>query len=125
MGEAKIYILHLFKAILARHKLKKMSALKKLLPLADRVLVQKFAAETKTKGGILLPDSSKTKIHNAKVVAVGPGLRTESGALIPCSVSPGDVVLLPEYGGTKVSIEEDVEMLLFKDADILGKWEES
>ena len=56
---------------------------------------------------------------------MGPGLRTESGSLIPCSVSPGDVVLLPEYGGTKVAIEEDVEMLLFKDADILGKWEES
>jgi len=102
-----------------------MSALKKLIPLADRVLVQKFAAETKTKGGILLPDSSKTKILNAKVIAVGPGLRTQSGTLVPCSVSPGDEVLLPEYGGTKVEAGEDVEMMLFKDSDILGKWEES
>ena len=59
------------------------------------------------------------------MVAVGPGLRTESGALIPCSVSPGDVVLLPEFGGTKIEMEEDVEMLLFRNSDLLGKWEES
>merc|ERR1739838_552249 len=102
----------------------KMSALKKLIPLADRVLVQKFVAETKTKGGILLPETSKSKILNAKVLAVGPGFRSHTGSLIPCSVAPGDVVLLPEFGGTKVEAEEDVEMMLFRESDILGKWEE-
>ena len=58
------------------------------------------------------------------MVAVGPGSKTISGSLIPCSVSPGDVVLLPEYGGTKVEAGEEVEMLLFKDSDLLGRWEE-
>ena len=56
------------------------------------------------------------------MVAVGPGFRSHTGALIPCSVSPGDVVLLPEFGGTKVEAAEDVEMMLFKDSDLLGKW---
>lgn len=101
-----------------------MSALKKLIPLADRVLVQRFVAETKTKGGILLPETSKSKILKAQVVAVGPGFRSYTGALIPCSVSLGDTVLLPEHGGTKVEAEEGVEMMLFRDSDILGKWVE-
>ena len=66
------------------------------------------------------------KILNATVVAVGPGFRTSVGNLIPCSCAPGDVVLLPEFGGTKVQTEdENVEMMLFRDSDILAKWQES
>lgn len=68
--------------------------------------------------------SFTSQILKAQVVAVGPGFRSYTGALIPCSVSLGDTVLLPEHGGTKVEAEEGVEMMLFRDSDILGKWVE-
>jgi len=98
------------------------AALKRLVPLADRVLVQRVAAEVKTKGGIILPESNK-KMNNATVVAVGPGTVSETGEVVPCGIKPGDQVLLPEFGGTKVEIDSGVDMYLFREADLLGKWE--
>jgi len=97
-------------------------ALKKFIPLFDRVLVQRLAAETKTKGGVLLPEKAQGKVLEATVVAVGPGTATESGSVIAPSVKVGDQVLLPEYGGTKININDE-EMFLFRDSDILGKFE--
>jgi len=97
-------------------------AMKKLIPLFDRVLVQRALAETKTKGGVLIPEKAQGKVLEATVVAVGPGSRTDSGSLVPVSVGVGDKVLLPEYGGTKLNIN-DQEMFLFRDTDILGKIE--
>lgn len=96
-------------------------ALKRFVPLFDRVLVQRFAAETKTKGGVLLPEKAVGKVLEATVVAVGPGSRSEKGDLIPPSVNAGDKVLLPEFGGTKVTLE-DTDYFLFRDGDILGKF---
>jgi len=98
------------------------AALKRLVPLADRVLVQRVVAETKTKGGILLPETTK-KMNNATVVAVGPGAISETGDVVPCGIKPGDQVLLPEFGGTKVEVDTGVDMYLFREADLLGKWE--
>ncbi len=92
------------------------------MPLFDRVLVERFAKETTTKGGIVLPDQSGGKMLNATVIAVGPGLRNPKGAVVECSVKPGDKVLLPEYGGNKIEIDKK-EYYLFRDSDILGKWE--
>jgi len=83
--------------------------------------VQRFAKEAATKGGILLPEKAGNKVLNATVVAVGPGARTSTGEVVPCSVKSGDVVLLPEYGGNKIEIDK-VEYFLFRDSDILGKW---
>lgn len=97
-------------------------ALKRFLPLFDRVLVERLAAETKSKGGVLLPEKSLGKVLHATVVSVGPGARTEKGDVIPPSVKPGDQVLLPEYGGTKVLLD-DKEYHLFRDTDFLGKFE--
>jgi chaperonin GroES len=75
-----------------------------------------------TASGIFLP-SDKTKDPNeGEVVAVGPGERDVSGNLHVCTVKPGDKVLLPEYGGTKVKIDED-EFFLLRESDILGKFE--
>jgi len=99
------------------------SSLKRLLPLADRVLVQRVAVETKTKGGIYLPEKTAKKPNNATVVAVGPGTVTEKGEMVPCAIQPGDQVLLPEFGGTKVEVDEGAEMYLFREGDLLGKWE--
>nr|AYN74414.1 heat shock protein [Acipenser oxyrinchus oxyrinchus] len=96
-------------------------AFRKFLPLFDRVLVERFAAETVTKGGIMLPEKSQGKVLQATVLAVGPGNRTKAGDLQPVSVKAGDRVLLPEYGGTKVTLD-DKEYFLFRDGDILGKY---
>jgi len=94
------------------------------LPLFDRVLVERFAKETTTKSGIMLPEKSGGKMLNATVVSVGPGTRNaSSGEFHPCSVKPGDKVLLPEYGGSKIEIDEK-EYFLFRDNEILGKWSE-
>ncbi|RXM27794.1 MOB-like protein phocein [Acipenser ruthenus] len=82
------------------------SAFRKFLPLFDRVLVERFAAETVTKGGIMLPEKSQGKVLQATVLAVGPGNRTKAGDLQPVSVKAGDRVLLPEYGGTKVTLDD-------------------
>ena len=77
--------------------------MKRLIPLLDRVLVQRAEAVTKTKGGIVIPEKAQQKVQTATVVAVGPGARNKDGGVIPMSVAVGDKVLLPEYGGTKVS----------------------
>jgi len=97
-------------------------AFKKFIPLFDRVLVERFLAETTTKGGIMIPEKAAGKVVNATVLAVGPGSRNQNGQLNPVSVKAGDKVLLPEYGGQKVVLE-DKEYQLFRDGDILGKFE--
>uniref|UniRef100_A0AAQ4QQ78 10 kDa heat shock protein, mitochondrial n=1 Tax=Gasterosteus aculeatus aculeatus TaxID=481459 RepID=A0AAQ4QQ78_GASAC len=95
----------------------------KFLPLFDRVLVERLVAETVTKGGIMLPEKSAGKVLQATVVAVGPGSVNPKGHVLPVSVKVGEKVLLPEYGGTKVSLD-DKDYFLFRDADILGKYAE-
>eukprot|EP00545_Synedropsis_sp_CCMP1620_P012833 CAMPEP_0119029816 /NCGR_PEP_ID=MMETSP1176-20130426/40712_1 /TAXON_ID=265551 /ORGANISM="Synedropsis recta cf, Strain CCMP1620" /LENGTH=161 /DNA_ID=CAMNT_0006986171 /DNA_START=279 /DNA_END=765 /DNA_ORIENTATION=+ len=93
-----------------------------LAPLGDRVLVRRAAKEVVTAGGILIP-ADKTKDPNeGEVVAVGPGQVDVTGNLHAVSVSVGDTVLLPEYGGITIKIADD-EMFLFRESDILGKFE--
>merc|ERR1711881_121769 len=99
----------------------KMAALRKMVPLFDRVLVQRLVAETSTKSGILLPEKSVGKINEGTVVAVGAGARDQNGAVVPPAVAVGDSVVLPEYGGTKLEIG-DQEFMLFKEAELLGKF---
>lgn len=91
---------------------------KRLIPMLNRVLVEKIVAPSKTTAGILLPETS-SKLNSGKVVAVGPGLRDKQGQHIPVSVKEGDTVLLPEYGGTAVKLGEK-EYHLYRDEDILG-----
>lgn len=96
---------------------------KRLIPLLDRVLIQKAEAVTKTKGGIVLPEKAQGKVLQGTVIAVGPGSRNNKGEHVPLSVKAGDQVLLPEYGGTKVELEDKKEYHLFREADILAKVE--
>ncbi|KAF5473182.1 hypothetical protein F2P56_009809, partial [Juglans regia] len=91
---------------------------KRLVPLLNRVLVEKIVPPSKTHAGILLPEKA-TKLNSGKVVAVGAGIRDKEGNLIPVSVKEGDNVLLPEYGGTQVKLA-DKEYHLYRDEDILG-----
>ncbi|CAK9214486.1 unnamed protein product [Sphagnum jensenii] len=91
---------------------------KRLVPLLDRVLVEKVVPPTKSAGGILLPDSM-TKVNSGVVVSVGPGGRTRDGHTVPPSVKEGDTVLLPEFGGTQINLGEK-QFVLYRDDDILG-----
>lgn len=75
-----------------------------------------------TAGGIYLPDSKLGKTNEGEVVAVGPGRFTETGTRIPVNVVVGDTVLLPEYGGTTLTLDDE-ELSLFRDEDILGKFQ--
>ena len=100
----------------------KATAFKNFLPMFNRVLVQRFAPELKTKGGIVIPEKSTGKVLEATVVATGPGLKDRDGKIIPMNVSTGDKVLLPEYGGTTVKLDNE-DYFLFRDDDILGKFE--
>merc|ERR1711872_578826 len=97
------------------------TALRKLVPLFDRVLVQRLVPETTTKGGILLPEKSVGKINEGTVIAVGAGSRDANGNVVAPTVAVGDSVLLPEYGGTKIEMA-DQEYMLFKESDLLGKF---
>merc|ERR1739848_262012 len=100
------------------------NSLRALVPLFDRVLVRRLVAETSTKGGILLPESSVSKLNEGTVVAVGAGARDSRGNVISPSVAIGDAVLLPEYGGTKLQID-DQELFLFRESELLGKFAEN
>ncbi|XP_048205854.1 10 kDa heat shock protein, mitochondrial-like [Perognathus longimembris pacificus] len=93
------------------------------LPLFDRVLVERSATETVTKGGIMLPEKSQGKVLQGTVVAVGSGSKGKGREIQLVSVKVGDKVLLPYYGGTKVVLD-DMDYFLFRDGDILGKYVE-
>ncbi|XP_063535526.1 10 kDa heat shock protein, mitochondrial [Cydia strobilella] len=98
------------------------SAARKLIPLLDRVLIKRAEAMTKTAGGIVLPEKAQSKVLHGEVIAVGPGARKDNGEFVPLMVKIGDKVLLPEYGGTKVSLDsEEKEYHLFRESDILAK----
>ncbi len=81
-------------------------------PLADRVLVEPAAAETKTSGGIIIPDTAKEKPQKGKVLAVGPGKKDE-----PLIVKVGDQILYGKYGGTEITIEGN-NYLIMRESDI-------
>jgi chaperonin GroES len=88
-------------------------------PLHDRVVVRRLAAEERTAGGIIIPDTVKEKPQQAIVVGVGPGSRNERGELVPLDVRAGDKVLFAKWSGTDVVIDGE-EMLILKESEILG-----
>jgi chaperonin GroES len=91
----------------------------KIQPLGDRVVVKPMAAEGKTKGGIILPDTAKEKPIEGTIVAVGSGRVTDEGKEIKMTVKAGDKVLYGKYSGTEVNIEGE-EYLIMREADIYG-----
>ncbi|KAJ9069046.1 mitochondrial heat shock protein Hsp10 [Entomophthora muscae] len=95
---------------------------KRIVPLLDRVLIQRVKPEEKTASGIFIPQKAQETLNHGEVIAVGPGYRNDKGELVPVSVKPGDQVILPAYGGTDVKFEKE-EYLLFKDSELLAKLE--
>jgi chaperonin GroES len=88
-------------------------------PLGDRVLVKRVEEETKTKGGIIIPDTAKEKPQEGEVIAVGPGARDEDGKHIAMDVKVGDRILFGKWGGTEVKLSGE-DLLILKESDILG-----
>ena len=96
----------------------------KFRPLHDRVVVTRIDADSKTAGGIIIPDTAKEKPTEGEVIAVGPGGRDESGKLIPIDLKKGDRVLFGKWSGTEVKIN-GVEYLIMKESDIMGVIEQT
>ena len=88
-------------------------------PLHDRVVVKRIDEDTKTAGGIIIPDTAKEKPQQGEVVAVGPGERDEKGARIALDVQAGDIVLFGKWSGTEVKLD-GTEYLIMKESDIMG-----
>jgi len=91
----------------------------KFRPLHDRVVIRRVEEETKSKGGIIIPDTAKEKPMQGEVVAIGPGGRDEAGKLIPIDLKVGDIILFGKWSGTEVKID-DKELLIMKESDIMG-----
>jgi chaperonin GroES len=91
----------------------------KLRPLQDRIIVQRVEEESKTKGGIIIPDSAKGKPAEGMVISVGKGKVADDGKLIPMEVKTGDRILFGKYSGTEVKVEGE-EYLIMREDDVLG-----
>ena len=88
-------------------------------PLHDRVLIEVLDSEEKTSGGIIIPDTAKEKPQEGKIVAVGPGAKTDDGKIIPMDVKIGDLVLFGKWSGTEVKIDGQ-EYSIMKESDVMG-----
>ena len=91
----------------------------KFRPLHDRVVVKRVDAETKSAGGIIIPDTAAEKPQQGEVVAVGPGARDDSGKIVVLDLKKGDRVLFGKWSGNEVKIDGD-ELLIMKESDIMG-----
>ena len=91
----------------------------KFRPLHDRVVIRRIVEESRTPGGILIPDTAQEKPSQGDVLSVGPGGRDEKGNLVPMAVKTGERVLFGKWSGTEVKIDGE-ELLIMKESDILG-----
>ena len=96
----------------------------KFRPLHDRVVVRRTDSETKTAGGIIIPDTAAEKPSQGEIIAVGPGARDEAGKLIAIDLKKGDKVLFGKWSGTEVKIDGQ-DLLIMKESDIMGIVEET
>ena len=88
-------------------------------PLGDRVLVKRVEEESKTKGGIIIPDTAKEKPQEGEVVSVGPGARDEDGKYVAMDLKAGDRILFGKWSGTEVKIDGS-DLIIMKESDVLG-----
>ncbi|ALN72358.1 MULTISPECIES: co-chaperone GroES [Aureimonas] len=88
-------------------------------PLHDRVVVRRVESESKTAGGIIIPDTAKEKPQEGEIVAVGAGARDETGKVNPLEVKAGDRILFGKWSGTEIKLGGE-DLLIMKESDILG-----
>ena len=91
----------------------------KLRPLGDKILIKRVEAESKTKSGIVLPDTAKEKPRRGKVISVGEGRRLDNGQRTPVAVKKGDEVIFTSYAGTEIKIDGD-ELMIMSEDDVLA-----
>jgi len=91
----------------------------KFRPLHDRVLVRRIESESKTAGGIIIPETAQEKPSEGVIVAAGSGARRDDGTIVPLELKAGDAVLFGKWGGTEVKINGE-DLLIMKESDILG-----
>ena len=91
----------------------------KFRPLHDRVLVKRLDSDTKSAGGIIIPDTAQEKPMEGKVVSVGSGARGEDGKIQKLDVKKGDRILFGKWSGTEVKVDGD-DLLIMKESDIMG-----
>ena len=91
----------------------------KFRPLHDRVVVRRVEQETKSAGGIIIPDPAAEKPQQGEIIAAGPGARDETGKIVALDVKRGDKVLFGKWSGTEVKIDGQ-ELLIMKESDIMG-----
>jgi chaperonin GroES len=91
----------------------------KFRPLHDRVVIRRVDPEGKTAGGIFIPDTAQEKPMEGEIVAVGPGARNETGALIPIGVKPGDRILFGKWSGSEIKLDGQ-DLLIMNETDIMG-----
>jgi chaperonin GroES len=91
----------------------------KFRPLHDRIALRRVEGDTKTAGGIIIPDTAAEKPQQGEVIAVGPGARGEDGKIVPLELKPKDKVLFGKWSGTEVKIDGQ-EVLIMKESDVMG-----
>ncbi|MDR0695518.1 MAG: co-chaperone GroES [Holosporales bacterium] len=91
----------------------------KFKPLYDRVLVERLESDSKTVGGIIIPDTAKEKPMEGRVISVGPGTKSEKGDTVPLQVKAGDKVLFGKWSGNEIKLDGK-DYLVMKESDIMG-----
>jgi chaperonin GroES len=91
----------------------------KFRPLHDRLVIRRVEQESKSTGGIIIPDTAQEKPMEGEVIAVGPGARGEDGKVQPLDVKTGDRVLFGKWSGTEVKIDGE-ELMIMKESDVMG-----
>jgi chaperonin GroES len=91
----------------------------KFRPLNDRILVKRIEAETRTAGGLIIPDTAKEKPLEGEVIAVGPGRRMDDGSVRPVAVTAGERILFGKYAGDEIKLE-GVEHMIIREDDVLA-----
>ncbi|KAI9140656.1 chaperonin Cpn10 [Paraphysoderma sedebokerense] len=102
------------------------SAAKKIIPLMDRILVQRLKASPRTASGIYIPEKAQENLNEGIVVAVGPGAVGRDGKIQPPTLQPNDRVILPQFAGQNVRLagqgkESDEELIIYRESEILAK----
>ena len=93
-------------------------------PLHDRVAVRRIEGDTRSAGGVIIPDTAKEKPMEGEVIAAGPGARGDDGTLHPLDVKVGDRVLFGKWSGTEIKIDGE-DLVVMKESDIMGVVEQA
>jgi chaperonin GroES len=96
----------------------------KLRPLQDRVLIRRVVPESKTPGGIFIPDTAQEKPVEGEVLAVGPGKRSDDGKLRPLDIKTGDRVLFGKWSGAEIKLDGE-DLIIMNETDVMGVIDDS